>query len=105
MMPKLVLNAPSDKARDEGKRSFEQTIAKRTGEGYILTPREHARIRRGWKVIVIDRKGRKQAEGTLIELVLDGREKGLPQRYDVRFELDGEIREIEVRMTRRRRCS
>src|SRR5229473_2150742 len=96
-MPTLVLHTPTWRVRADGARSFESTVARRVGEGYALTADEQNRIRPGWKVIVLNRYSKQQAEGVVVRLerTKEWTMNGL-QRFDVYMD---QLRVVPYRLT------
>jgi hypothetical protein len=86
-MPTLVLNAPRDKVRTEGKHSFEQSLQDRVGHGYAI-PLKYAETIQStlssWIVVLLDKYTRDRVEGKLVRLEKTGEKtsQGI-LRYDV----------------------
>jgi hypothetical protein len=86
-MPTLVLNAPRDKVRTEGKHSFEQSFQDRVGHGYAIPLKYAESIQSNpsrWTVVLLDKYTGDRVEGKLIKLEETGEKtsQGI-LRYDV----------------------
>lgn len=85
-MKTLVIHAPSSKSVGESKRSFEETVRTKIGDGYALSRNEYALITLGCDVIVLDNETKRRAQGKLTKLVQDGSTKTGMLRYNVHMD-------------------
>ena len=83
-MKTLVISAPSTKSGPPGYRSFANTLQAKVGQEYALFWAKSMRgqLSRGMRVIVIDKPGRLQAEGTLVSWTSKYTVNGV-EHYDV----------------------
>ena len=86
-MKTLLLSAPRDKdAATVLHRTFNDILASQIGPDYAISANLVAQISPGMKVIVFERVGRRQAEGTLTDVNATGNKTGRGiKRYDVRI--------------------
>ena len=63
-MTSLVLHAPSGKARQEGKKSFDDTVRDGIGDRYAIGSKSYQQTRPGCRVVILDKDKRRRAEGT-----------------------------------------
>lgn len=82
-MTSLVLHAPSGKARQEGKKSFDETVQDSVGDGYAIGLKSYRKIDPGCRVVVLDKDTRRRAEGRLVKLEPTERTGSGMQRYNV----------------------
>jgi hypothetical protein len=82
-MTTLIIHAPQKTAEQEGKRSFDCTIALGIGEAYAIPKAEVDRLVRGDNVVVLSKDEERRAEGTLVELRQNGETETGMKRYDV----------------------
>jgi hypothetical protein len=82
-MKTLVIHAPSSKAQGEGKRSFEETVKRQIGDGYVIARTELPLITPGCNVVVLDNETEKRAEGKLVKLEQEGFTNTGMLRYNV----------------------
>jgi hypothetical protein len=102
-MKTLVIFVPSSKAQEEGKRSFAETLKKRTaegysiGDGYAIASTEIRYVINGCDVIVVDEETQRRAEGKLVKLVRDVQTKTGMWRYNVYMERLEELEEKDYK--------
>jgi hypothetical protein len=82
----LVIHAPRQKSRAEGKKSFERTFATRKGRGYAIARNLYERCWPGCEVVLLSKDEGKRAEGRLVKLVPTVKADNGIQRYDVYIE-------------------
>ncbi|NLE95711.1 MAG: hypothetical protein GX600_08540 [Dehalococcoidia bacterium] len=82
-MTSLVLHAPSGKARQEGKKSFDDTVRDGIGDRYAIGSKSYQQTRPGCRVVILDKDKRRRAEGTLVKLEATEKTVSGMQRYDV----------------------
>lgn len=85
-MPTLVIHAPYSQVQQNGKMSFDQTVATGIGHGYAISRSLIQQLSSGDPVVVICKVHHKQATGRIKQLrPTDKAGNGL-QRYDVHME-------------------
>ncbi len=84
-MATLFIHAPKTKVVEEGKQSFETTLATGIGDGYAIAESEMIHISPGCNVVLLDNPARKRAEGKLESLVPKGKTDNGIRRYDVKM--------------------
>lgn len=83
-MATLVINVPSSKTQQQGKRSFADTIQTGIGDGYYVSPTQRRQLGTGPnRVVVIDKDAGQAYEGDLVDLQPNGWTLDHKQRYDV----------------------
>jgi hypothetical protein len=85
-MTTLVIHAPSGKARQEGKRSFDETLQDGIGDGYAIDSKRYHLVYPGCRVVLLDKDKRQRAEGRLVKLEETEKTGSGMQRYNVHFE-------------------
>lgn len=79
----LVINAPLYMHTQQGKRSFQQTLALGEGEGFVLTAAQLSQVHSGDPVILLDKTAEHRADGTIGGIVPNGWTLNGRRRYDV----------------------
>jgi len=83
-MATLFIHAPYWKASPPGRYSFEYICKTGIGEGYAIWKKWALIIKPGWTVVLLrNDKGKKRAEGILVDLKPTGKYIKGVQQYDV----------------------
>lgn len=100
-MTTLVIHAPSGKARQEGKKSFDDTFKEGVGDRYAIDLKSYGLLYPGCDVVLLDKDKRQRAEGRLLKLVEVSKTEAGMQRYDVYIE---NLRMVQYKPERLARC-
>ena len=84
-MATLIVHAPRATAKQEGKRSFDETLTSGVGTGYGISKADCARLQPGSPVVVLSKDQKLRAEGVLVGLSPTAKAGNGLQRYDVRM--------------------
>ncbi len=80
-MPKLIINAPSSK---KNKAPFDKILKSGIGPRYAIPKWIADIVNRGCDVVLLDTRGKRRSEGTLIKDLVKRDKTGIGmQRYDV----------------------
>jgi len=82
-MTTLVIHAPTRKAQQEDKKSFDDTVSSGIGEGYAINRNLFVQLSPGCGVIILCKDRKLRAEGELVKLIPTEKTSNGVQRYDV----------------------
>ena len=82
-MTTLVIHASLEMAEQQGKRSFDQTLAVGVGDAYALSQSQFQQVSPGDRLLMLEKETRSCAEGMVAGLQPNGWTLNGMQRYDV----------------------